>query len=50
MPTMYLIKPQEITVLHSKIQTRDKSKGLNIEEARKAQSAMDGCHNSSTRM
>jgi hypothetical protein len=23
---------------------------LNTEEARKAQSAMDGCHNSSTRM
>ncbi len=46
---MYLIRPQEITVLYCKILTRYKNKGLNI-EVRKAQSAMDGCHNSSTRM
>lgn len=50
MPTMHLIRPQEITVVYCKTLTHYKSKGLNIEEVRKAQSAMDGCHNSSTRM
>ena len=50
MPTMYLKRPQEITVLYCKVLTRYKSKGLNIEEARKTQRVMDGCHNSSTRM
>ena len=47
---MHLIRPQEITVVYCKILTRCKSKGLNIEEVRKAQSAMDGCHYSCTRM
>ncbi len=44
---MYLIRPQEIAVLYCKILTRYKSRGLNIEEARREQSAMDI---SSTRM